>query len=265
MRVDGMIECVACSRTKLCAASEGVIWIQDRRTGEVKLTNDLWSSDQVPGIAGLTLSQTAIFAWCERHHRIHVYRFDGSLLCVFGSLGSALGQFYGSCGVCWAESDRTLFVADFTNSRVQVFRVYTDFRFEFLFSFDVLHAGGVVVTEEEVYVVQMRAPLLDVQVCARRDGTALRKLSLPVWTLEPMVAPDGHIFITNEEAPGPTQSGWLMRPDGSFPYHCTWQDNSRDAQRAYFACDPDGALFVSQSNGLVEHITSLPKHCKKKA
>ena len=66
------------------------------------------------------------------NHRILVFTLDGQLIRTIGSYGSGPGQFSGPCAVAFApDEDGDMYVADYHNSRIQVFNANGVYQSEF--------------------------------------------------------------------------------------------------------------------------------------
>ena len=81
---------------------------------------------------GVTVHNKHVFVAEDGNHRISVFTLDGQLIRTIGSQGSGHGQFRNPRSVAFApDEDGDMYVADYSNSRIQVFNANGVYQREF--------------------------------------------------------------------------------------------------------------------------------------
>ena len=81
---------------------------------------------------GVTVHKKHLFIANYGNHSILVFTLDGQLIRTIGSQGSGPGQFSGPCAVAFApDEDEDMYVADHSNSRIQIFNANGVYQREF--------------------------------------------------------------------------------------------------------------------------------------
>jgi DNA-binding beta-propeller fold protein YncE len=131
---------------------------------------------KVAGSSGLALTRdgsTLLLTDGIGSHAIHAFSVaDGSRLCVVGSKGSGPLQFSIPQQI-WIAPDGFVFVADFSNDRVQVLTPTLDFH-GFVGVGELKYPRGVC-ANADVVVVSEWGPAPRITVFNRRDGSLLRR------------------------------------------------------------------------------------------
>ena len=109
----------------LCFASDGLLYIIDVKNYRIsvydkdgKFIRKFLTTCDLTCIDATDCGHLIVTSFTS--HKVMIYTTGGELVAVFGEYGSGLGQFCGPCGVI-VDSDGLIYIADFHNSRIQVF------------------------------------------------------------------------------------------------------------------------------------------------
>ena len=109
----------------LCFASDGLLYITDVNKCRIcvydkdgEFSSKFTTTHKPYRVAATDCGHLIVSSWWS--HKIMIYTTGGDLVHVFGEHGSGLGQFRSPIGVS-VDSDGLIYIADYGNSRIQVF------------------------------------------------------------------------------------------------------------------------------------------------
>ena len=109
----------------LCFASDGFLYITDINNSRIcvydvdgEFIRQFTTTHKPYRMDATDCGHLIVSSWVS--HKVMVYTTGGDLVHVFGEHGSGLGQFRSPTGVS-VDSDGLIYIADFGNSRIQVF------------------------------------------------------------------------------------------------------------------------------------------------